>query len=93
MRRAAKSDSNRAALVAAARKLGMLVRDIGRPVDLLVSVGGLWFPVEIKAPRGRYTADQLEFQTECAEHHAPMLTWRTLQDVADCAHGLLGTRG
>jgi hypothetical protein len=92
-RRTHRADANSAELVKAARKLGMIVHLIGKPVDALVAVGGLWFPVELKNGKGKYTEAQVEFQTQCAEHHAPMLTWRTLQDVADCAYGLLGSRG
>ena len=68
----------------------MLVTLTGRPTDAFVCIAGMWFPCEFKAPRGTYTPAQLKFQTECAEHNAPMLTWRTLQDVVDCANGIAG---
>jgi hypothetical protein len=93
MRRTHRSDANSTALVAAARKLGMLVTLTGRPTDAFVCVGGMWFPTEFKAKNGKYTPAQLNFMADCVNHNAPMLTWRTLQDVADCAYGLLGTRG
>ena len=88
-RRTHRSDANSAELVKAARKLGMIVHLIGKPVDALVAVGGLWFPVELKNRKGKYTAAQVEFQTQCAEHHATMLTWRTVKDVVDCANGII----
>jgi hypothetical protein len=81
-----RSDANSAALVKVARKLGMLVYHIGRPVDLLV-FRGVWYPVETKGERGVYTEDQRQFLGECVNRCAPMLTWRTTQDVIDFAEG------
>ena len=90
MRRAAKSDGNRATIVEAARKCGMLVKDIRKPVDLLVFINPHWWPVEIKNPDGknRYTKDQVDFLATALHYNAPVLTWRTTADVEACANGL-----
>ena len=92
-RRVHRADGNSADLVKAARKLGMLVKLIGRPTDAFVCIDGVWFPTEFKSAHGTYTPEQLEFQTECAQHNAPMLTWRTAQDIIDCANGVVGAEG
>ncbi len=93
MRRAARRDANSRHLINVAEKLGMLVFDIGLPVDLLVCIHGVWFAVEIKAGKGRYTPKQLNFMADCIEHSAPFLTWRTEQDVIECAGGVAGVEG
>ena len=65
MRRAAKVDTNHTATVAAFRNLGCSVlslASLGRGVpDLLVSLGGITWLVEVKMPKGRETADQIAF--------------------------------
>lgn len=82
-----RSDANSAALVKAARKLGMLVYYIGRPVDCFGYVQGRWTPIEVKSAKGTYTEDQKDFIAECVNRNAPLLTWRTLADVVACANG------
>ena len=84
MRRIHRSDSNAAELVSAARKLGMLVYLTGRPTDALVGIRGAWYVVEFKAPSGSYTPAQKVFRAECEYHSLPMLTWRSVDDVAAC---------
>ena len=65
MRRAARTDTNHTATVAAFRKLGCSVlslASLGRGVpDLLVSLGGITWLVEVKMPKGKETADQIAF--------------------------------
>jgi hypothetical protein len=65
MRRAARTDTNHTATVAAFRKLGCSVlslASLGRGVpDLLVALGGITWLVEVKMPKGKETADQLAF--------------------------------
>lgn len=92
-RKTHRSDANSSALVKAARKLGMRVELIGRPVDAIVGVDGKWLMCEFKSGDGGYTPDQIEFKAQCAAQNLPVLTWRTIQDVADCAFGVLGARG
>ena len=85
-RRVHRADANATALVELARKLGILVYPIGRPVDLLVFVGGKWYPCEVKALKGKYTEWQAEFFTETLDKRAPILTWRTEADVISAAN-------
>jgi hypothetical protein len=65
MRRAARTDTNHTEIVAAFRKLGCSVlslASLGRGVpDLLVSLGGITWLVEVKMPKGKETGDQIAF--------------------------------
>jgi hypothetical protein len=65
MRRAARTDTNHSAMVSAFRKLGCSVlslASLGRGVpDLLVSLGGITWLVEVKMPKGKETGDQIAF--------------------------------
>lgn len=63
MRRAAKGDGNRHALVEAMRKIGARVYPIGEPLDYLVTFRGRTLLIEIKNPLGknRLTKAQEEF--------------------------------
>ena len=89
MRRAAKVDANASTLIDYARKLGMQVEIVKEPVDAFVAINGRWFALELKNPAGRnkYTDQQLDFIDRCAISGAPMLTWRTTQDVDACYEG------
>jgi len=65
MRRNAKVDNNHSEVVAAFRRLGASVlslANLGRGVpDLLVSWCGVTMLIEVKAPKGKETDDQLRF--------------------------------
>jgi hypothetical protein len=65
MRRNAKVDANHPEIVAAFRKLGASVlslANLGRGVpDLLVAWCGVTMLVEVKAPKGKETEDQIQF--------------------------------
>jgi Holliday junction resolvase len=65
MRRAAKIDVNQPELVKAFRTLGCSVLSlaaVGKGVpDLLVSIKGITWLVEVKMPKGKETQDQVEF--------------------------------
>ena len=65
MRRNAKVDANHPEIVAAFRRLGASVlslANLGRGVpDLLVAWCGVTLLVEVKAPKGKETEDQLQF--------------------------------
>ena len=68
MRRAARTDANQAAIVAALRSVGATVWPIGLPVDLLVGAAGKTALVEVKTMTGKrepkaagYTALQVSF--------------------------------
>lgn len=76
MRRAARTDGNKAEIVAALRQAGCSVYDLRMPVDLLVGKNGKTMLVEIKDKGGRYTPAQEAF----------MQTWQggavaTVRDV------------
>lgn len=65
MRRAARVDANHAEIVSALRKCGFQVLDLSRVgggcPDLLVCRAGKIRLVEVKAPKGRMTPEQLAF--------------------------------
>lgn len=80
MRRAARTDGNKADIVSAMRSVGCSVYDLRQPVDLLVGRNGRTLLVEIKdgqktASRRKYTPAQEAF----------MSTWRggTVATVTD----------
>jgi hypothetical protein len=81
MRRIHRSDLNAAPIVKCARQLGIVMVPIGRPTDYLAGIGGVWYCVEIKGPRGTYTIGQEQFKALCEEKHLPMLTWRSVDDM------------
>ena len=65
MRRAARVDGNHAEIVDCFKKLGCSVLSLaplGKGVpDLLVAIKGITWLVEVKMPKGKETADQIEF--------------------------------
>jgi hypothetical protein len=79
MRRAARVDSNQPAIVAALQAAGAGVEVLGRPLDLLVSAGGRWMLVEVKASeaesrrKSKTRAGQLAF-AERHPHGGPIAT-------------------
>jgi hypothetical protein len=78
-----RSDANASPMLTLARKLGLTVEVIGRPVDWLVWDGFSWNVVEIKSNRGTYTDDQKTFLCNCAARNAPVLTWRSEQQIIE----------
>ena len=83
MRHAARVDSNQQAIVAALRAAGAGVEVLGRPLDLLVSAGGQWALIEVKASEAevkRKTATRRR-QLEFAERHPRGGIVATVTDV------------
>lgn len=77
------SDTNASPMLKLARKLGLLVEVIERPVDWLLWDGTNWNIVEIKSSRGTYTKDQKAFLGNCVARNAPVLTWRSEHDIVE----------
>lgn len=91
-----RSDANQLELIALARKLGMHIEVIGRPTDCVATINGRMYWLEIKNPeyvgkktlrKNAYTDSQQDFIERCALSGAPMLTWRTTDDVLACYEG------
>lgn len=68
MRRAARTDSNQAAIIEALKRVGVSVEIIGKPVDLLICCRGQTMLLEVKnpsrtseQPESRWTKEQAEF--------------------------------
>ena len=83
MRYAARVDSNQQAIVDALRAAGAGVEVLGRPLDLLVSAGGQWALIEVKASEAevkRKTATRRR-QLEFAERHPHGGIVATVTDV------------
>jgi hypothetical protein len=76
-------DSNEAAIVRHLQDSGALVlRVSGRDLpDLLVGFCGLWWPCEIKAPRGRLSPGQMVLIQRAADHHLPVGIVRDLVEA------------
>jgi hypothetical protein len=73
MRRAARVDTNQAAIVKALRKIGAVVthtHTLGRGVaDIFVSYGQQWFCLELKSKGGKLTRDEKKW---CGIQRAPV---------------------
>lgn len=90
-RQAARRDRNEAGLVHYLRERGAIVHRLsgaGVP-DLLVGYAGLWWPVEVKQPRGTLTVEQLRCVARAA---AAGLPWRVIRDNVECEQLLLAMR-
>lgn len=91
MRRARRTDGNQREIVAALRAAGRaveIISDVGRGVpDLLVSIGGVNFLLEVKIPGAKLTEDERRWH----------LAWRgnvavvtTAQEAVDATSPLRG---
>ena len=83
MRHAARVDSNQQDIVKALKAAGAGVEILGRPLDLLVSAGGQWALIEVKASEAevkRKTATRRR-QLEFAERHPHGGIVATVTDV------------
>ena len=54
-------DANQASIVEALEKIGCVVYDIDKPVDLLVEFRGLWILMEVKTKKGKVRDSQKRF--------------------------------
>ena len=83
-----KTDANQAEIVKALRKLGCSVHSlhkVGQGVpDLLVGYRGVNYLVEVKAVKGAYTQDQLEWLDKW---RARVYTIRSVEEVCDIVSG------
>jgi hypothetical protein len=77
-----KRDANEPGIVAALESLGCLVHRMDKPVDLLVLHRGTVHLVEIKARKGRLTADQVAFS-----RYWPIKVLRSVEDAVALASG------
>ena len=83
MRRAAKRDANEPELIKQARRLGWWLTRLDTPVDWLGFWRGRWYPVECKSSKGKLTPAQKSFTLNAAWYEAPVLIWRTMDDVLE----------
>ena len=83
MRYAERRDLNQNELWVLAEQLGVWLTWIGKPVDCIACFRGKLTFVEIKGLKGKYAPSQEEFLSECQANNAPLVTWRTQQDVLD----------
>ncbi len=91
MRRAARTDANKAEIVEALRAAGCVVYDLKLPVDLLVGAGGKTLLVEIKdgrkAPSAqKYTKLQASFMASWTG--GPVATVRDVEGALTAARML-----
>ena len=84
MRFDAKADQNQQEIMRAVREFGGEVQSlhrVGQGVpDLLVAFRGNWLLVEVKTDDGELTDKEAEWHDKFG-HHAPILIWRSWQDV------------
>lgn len=72
------TDANAHGLYDAARKMGMSVEVINRPVDALVGFQGLTIAVEVKTDKGKLRRGQVQFFERFV---GAATVWRSLADV------------
>lgn len=94
MRRAAKVDSNQTEIVNCLRQLGcsvVVTSTIGRGFpDLIVGIAGKTLLVEVKARKGVYTPDQVEFIGTWKGNH---FTVRTREDCVSLVNTIISQKG
>jgi len=73
-----RSDGNATELYDAARKMGMGVEIIHRPVDAIVGKFGFTVAVEVKTPTGKLEPEQSDFLRDWP---GAACVWRTFEDV------------
>lgn len=62
-----RTDANQSEIISYLRERGALVVPIGRPVDLLVGIDGIWVLMEVKvSPKAKIQKSQKEFLNQCA---------------------------
>jgi hypothetical protein len=83
---AARRDANDSEIARQAGRIGWYLIKLDTPCDYLGCLIALqrWFPVEIKAPKGTFSAAQKLFRSDCSIWSMPYLVWRSIdQMVAD----------
>lgn len=90
-------DANEDPLLRTARALGAGFWQ-APPLDGWVIHRGVWQPAEIKMPhreghKHEYTPSQLRFLRFAADAHAPVLIWRTDEDVIASLGGVIAAGG
>ena len=67
----------------AARRLGWWMVKLDTPVDWIgwQAKHRRWLPIEIKSEAGDFTPAQEQFMDTAKIAQAPVLVWRTLEDV------------
>lgn len=78
---AGRRDSNESELIAYAERLGWWLTKLDEPCDWIGCRRGVWFPIEIKTATGDLTAKQQIFHTDAFKRGAPILIWKTIDDV------------
>ena len=81
----ARRDANEGLIVDALEAHGFIVTRMDQPVDLLVSKGGHWWPVEVKNPVGRNRLEGKQREFIERHHDADVPILRTVDDVAELA--------
>jgi hypothetical protein len=90
-----KRDGNESAIIAYLRDQGALVLQVsGRDLpDLLVGFCGLWWPVEVKQPRGRLSPGQMVLIQRAADHQLPVGIVRDLVEAQRLLHNMANKAG
>lgn len=85
-RRAKRRDNNEPQLKSVATSLGWWLISLDKPVDFLGYRRGQWHVIEIKNPdceghADEFTPEQQIFHADAKHRQAPVLIWRTVDDV------------
>jgi hypothetical protein len=97
LRRAARTDANQNAIIAALKAAGAGVEVLGLPLDLLVSAGGKWGILEVKssAAAERAKTKTREKQLAFAQRHpngGPIGTVHDVEGALNFLHVLRNSR-
>lgn len=75
-------DANQASIIEALEKIGCVVYDIDKPVDLLVEFRGLWILMEVKTKKGKLEDSQKRFFSKV---RAPAFIVRDIEEAVAAA--------
>lgn len=95
MRHDARRDNVEPDLVKVAQRLGAWLVKLDQPCDWLLWFRGRWDLVEIKDPgceghADEFTPAQRRFRAEAFRRGAPLIVWRTNDDVFKTLNGRIG---
>lgn len=80
---AARRDGNDNEIATQAAALGWYLKRLDTPCDYLGCLIAVrfWAPIELKAPKGRFSPAQKLFRSDCAIWTMPYLVWHSVDEM------------
>src|ERR1700677_299708 len=93
MRRAGhllRRDENDPVIADAARQMGWYLYKTSEPADYLgcLKSRSHWYPIEIKAEKGKFTDGQKLFRSDCLVWKMPYLVWHSVEEMVQQTNAL-----